>query len=101
MEEQEQQGQQDQPQESQEPQQNVAPSPGTPAPDTSPPEQQSPQGDKPPVDDPDLPAEGDDPSQFEQEPVQNAGTGEEAGEERDDPNDLSGVDREFDDEEDE
>jgi hypothetical protein len=104
-------------------QQEAAPSPGVPAPDTTPPEQRSdeegestplvndPQEEGPPkpeVDDPNLPEEGDNPQQFDPEPVSDDPAQsdrpydqelDETGEKRDQPNDLSGVDKEFDDEE--
>src|SRR5881628_1490249 len=50
-----------------------------------------------PVDDPDLPEEGD-TEEFEEEEVPHedfAAPQEEAAERRDEPNDLSGVDKEF------
>jgi hypothetical protein len=50
----------------------------------------------------DLPETGDDPSQFEEEPVQESTDRPEdadTGEERDEPNDLSHIDKEFDDDE--
>ena len=51
-----------------------------------------------PVDDPDLPVEGD-PEDFDEEPVADEDFNDEIGDESqlDEPNDLSGIDKEFED----
>jgi hypothetical protein len=50
-----------------------------------------------PVDNPNLPSSGDDPGEFTEEPVADTDyqDAEEASEKPEDPNDLSGVEKEF------
>ena len=82
------------------------PSEGTAAPDTSPPEatpyDQEADAPPKPVDDPDLPEEGD-AAGFEEEPVpeDEFEDNPEGNEQLDEPNDLSEIEREFDEDEDE
>ena len=80
---------------------NETPNPaGVPAPGDDPQKDESPSPALP-VDNPDLPEDGD-PDEVEEDPVPEEELGEaaEGSEQQEEPNDLSGIDKEFDDDED-